>query len=167
MNSKLLFQVIKNRRSIRKYKPKKVKIEKIEKLIEAARWAPSAGNSQPWKFAIIANKKTINALKMITPGWLGVDDPPIIIVVCLDTKRATPYSHIDVGAAMQNILLYAHSSGLGCCAIASFEIDSTINLLGLPEDIKPVLFITIGYPDQEPINPSRLSLSELIVKRLE
>ena len=161
-----ILQLIKGRRSIRKYKSERVEIEKIEKLVEAASWAPSAGNSQPWKFVIIIDENSINALKMITPGWLGVGDPPALIVACLDTDRATPYSFIDIGAAMQNILLYAHSLELGCCTIASFEVDSTINLLGLPEHIKPVLLITVGYPDHDPKSPQRMSLDELIIKRV-
>ncbi|NIQ32441.1 MAG: nitroreductase family protein [Nitrososphaeria archaeon] len=160
----LLVKAIKERRSVRRYKTDAVAMEKLQMLVEAARWAPSAGNSQPWRFLLITDKGMLNKIKMVCPGWLK--EAPALVIMCIDCKRDTDWSYFDVGAAMQNVLLYAHSLGLGCCPIGSFVVPALIDLLELPDHLEPVLLITVGYPDEELLPPPRLSLDELIFKRI-
>jgi nitroreductase len=139
-------------------------MEELFSLVEAARWAPSAGNSQPWEFSLINDEKMIGALKSASPGW--IKQAPALIVMCISEKRKTNWSLMDVGAAMQNILLYAHSKGYGCCPIGSFVVETVKELLELPQYLEPVLFITVGYSDEKPLATERLSSDELVFKRV-
>lgn len=162
-----LLELIRERRSIRKFKPQKVPIQEIEELLEAARWAPSGGNAQPLRFIIVTERETIEALKMVSPGLFG--EPPAIIVMCFNKDRiqsASEFHYVDLGAALQNLLLMAHAKGLGCCPIASFDAEAVAELLSLPSRIQPVLLVILGYPDEHPSPPPRLPLNELIVGRV-
>lgn len=164
MKNESLMDSVKHRRSVRKYKKEPFPMEELIPLIEAARWAPSAGNSQPWEFLLINDEDTVRALKSVSPGWLR--DAPALIVVCLNRYRETNWSYVDIGAAVQNILLYAHSKGYGCCPIGSFAVDTVKELLELPAQLEPVLFMTVGFPDEEPSATTRLPLEELIFKKV-
>ena len=139
-------------------------MEELTSLVEAARWAPSAGNSQPWEFLLITDEKMVRALKSVSPGWLK--PAPALIVVCINEKRKTDWSLMDVGAAMQNILLYAHSRDYVCCPIGSFAVETAKELLGFPQHLDPVLFITVGFSDEKPSATKRLSSDELVFKRV-
>lgn len=150
-----------NRRSIRKFRPQPVPVELIDELLEAASWAPSAGNCQPWQFIRVTDEDEIEAVKMVSPGLFG--EPPAVIVMCLDEKRmkaTTELHYIDIGAAMQNLLLMAHYKGLGGCPIASFDPEALVEILSLPKNVHPVLLVIIGYPDQNPTAPTRLPINE-------
>ena len=136
----------------------------LASLVEAARWAPSAGNSQPWEFLLINDEKTVRVLKSVSPGWLK--PAPALIVMCINEQRKTDWSLMDAGAAMQNILLYAHSKDYGCCPIGSFIVETVKELLELPQHLKPVLLISVGYPDEKPQATKRLSLDELVSKKV-
>lgn len=164
LTSPFCMDIFRRRRSIRKYKADPVPMEQLETLVEAARWAPSAGNSQPWEFVLITDKKVVDILKMISPGW--VMDAPAAIIMCLNTKRERAWSYIDLGAAMQNILLCAYSQGIGCCPIGSFLIQPLVDVLELPADLTPILIITVGYPNEAPSATQRFSVDELIFKRI-
>jgi len=159
-----LMEVIRERRSVRRYKKEAVSMEKLMLLVEAARWAPSAGNSQPWEFLLINDEDVVDALKIVSPGWLF--EAPALILMCINKKRETDWSYFDAGAAMENMLLLAHSLGLGCCPIGSFLVQTIMELLELPEHLKPVLLITVGYPDEQLPATTRLSLEELVFKRV-
>jgi len=104
-------------------------------------------------------------LKPISPGWLR--DAPAAMVICLDKERETNWSYMDIGAAMQNMLLFAHSIGVGCCPIGSFVVDVMKKILDLPANLEPVLLLTVGYPDEIPNPTSRLPVEEIIFKRIE
>jgi nitroreductase len=164
MKNESLMDSVKHRRSVRKYKKEPFPMEELIPFIEAARWAPSAGNSQPWEFLLINDEDTVRALKSVSPGWLR--DAPALIVVCLNRYRETNWSYVDIGAAVQNMLLYAHSKGYGCCPIGSFAVDTVKELLELPAQLEPVLFMTVGFPDEEPSATTRLPLEELIFKKV-
>ena len=159
-----ILKVIRERRSVRAYKDEEVPIDVLRSLVEAARWAPSAGNLQPWKFVLITDRRLIRAIKMVSPGMLS--EPPALLVMCHDLSRARlsrDLQLMDLGAAMQNILLYAHSLGLGACPIGSFSQEGVAELLELPSEMKPVLMIAVGKPSVVPPPPKRLSLDELII----
>lgn len=94
------------------------------------------------------------------------EDAPALIVVCLNRYRETNWSYVDIGAAVQNMLLYAHSKGYGCCPIGSFVVETVKELLELPVQLEPVLFMTVGYPDEEPSATTRLPLEGLIFKKV-
>lgn len=164
MKEEELLDTIVQRRSVRRYKEKLFPMEELTSLVEAARWAPSAGNSQPWEFVLVNEEKMVRALKSVSPGWLK--PAPAVIVVCINEDRKTNWSLMDVGAAMQNILLYAHSKDYGCCPIGSFVVETVKELLELPKNLEPVLFITVGFGDEKPQPTKRLSSDELVFRKV-
>ncbi|MCX8193033.1 MAG: nitroreductase family protein [Nitrososphaeria archaeon] len=163
-SSKIL-EIIRERRSIREFRDEEIPVEDLKLLIEAARWAPSGSNLQPWKFVIVTDKRLVKAIKLISPGMFG--EPPALIIICHDLSRAElsrELQLIDIGASMQNILLYAHALGLGTCPIASFNSEGIAELLELPDHLKPTIIISVGKPERKPSPPERIPLDKLIVK---
>ena len=111
-----LMELMKNRRTIRRFKPDPVAEEKVEMILEAGRWAPSFSNLQPWKFVVIKDpvlKKAVDtAAKESVLHW-GIDEAPVVVLVCAD-RRVDPLHAIEAGAAVtQNMTLMAHSLGMG------------------------------------------------------
>ncbi|MFX0206602.1 MAG: nitroreductase family protein [Candidatus Hodarchaeota archaeon] len=159
-----VLEAIKSRRSIRKYKYNEIDHEIIVKLLEAAQWAPSGGNKQPWQFIIVSDKPKIKMLKMASPGFYG-DEAALVFVICLDKERAEGIDYgvnMDLGMAAQNVMLAAYALGLGSCAIASFTPRAVKNILNVPDTLELKLLISIGYPAQIPKTTRRRPLNELV-----
>ena len=153
-----VFEIVKKRRSIRKFKDQPVEDDKIKKILEAGVWAPSAGNLQPWVFIAVRDKRTVEKIKAISPGMFDV--PPVLIVVCRDMEIAKrsgneELSLLDVAMASQNMMLVACELYLGTCPIKSFNQKAVQVLLDLPEHIIPELLLAVGYPDVDPAPPRR------------
>jgi nitroreductase len=172
-NKMELFDVITKRRSIRTFKKTELPQATIEKLIEAARWAPSAGNVQPWAFVVASSQKTKQELAMAAYGQEDLEEASIVIVVCADEKRAaesygargkTLYCIQDTAAAIQNILLAAYSLGLGSCWIGAFKEDDIRLVIGSPKEMRPIALIPIGYPNESPPTRNRRPVSEIMHK---
>jgi len=166
-----ILETIKGRRSIRSFKKIEVSNDVVEKLIDAARWAPSAGNIQPWEFIVIRNLETKMKLANAALGQAFVKEASVVIVVCADENRALQgygfrgkslYCIQDTAAATQNIHLAAYSMGLGTCWVGSFREDEVAKILKIPEGIRPVAIIPVGYPAESPEPPNRRSLSRII-----
>jgi len=157
-----LWEAIKGRRSVRSFTQEKVSREILERLLEAAIWAPSGGNAQTWQFTVIDDSDAIRRVKLVSPGLLG--DPAAVIAVCQDLLRAraaggalgeTTLAPIDAAMATQNLLLAAHAEGLGTCTIASFHHKGIARLLRLPEGVEPILLVSVGWPETTPSAPTR------------
>jgi nitroreductase len=164
-----VFEAIKGRRSVRKYKSKSVERELTEKLLSAACWAPSGGNIQPWKFIVVEDPAILEMVRMISPGYFG--EAPLAILICSDKIRAhriggtmgRDYLSIaDCAMATQNILLAAYALGLGTCVVKSFSQAAMKEILEIPQGIEPELLVVIGYPDDVPAPPSRTPLNEIV-----
>ena len=164
-------EAIKGRRSIRSFKKIEVSNDVVEKLIDAARWAPSAGNIQPWEFIVVRNSETKAKLASAALGQTFVQEAPVVIVVCADENRALQgygfrgkslFCIQDTAAAAQNIHLAAYSLGLGTCWVGSFREDEVTEILQIPEGIRPVAIIPVGYPAESPAPPNRRSLSRIV-----
>ncbi|NPV43412.1 MAG: nitroreductase family protein [Firmicutes bacterium] len=164
-----LIQAIMERRSIRKFKKKPISREVIENIIKTAIWAPSGSNMQAWKFIIVDEHDQLQKLKLFSPGLLG--DPPTVIVISIDLKLAEKkagklgvkeLAFYDAALVGQNISLAALEYKLGTCLVASFSKIAIQELLHLPENIKPYLILTIGYPETIPVPPPRKPISEMI-----
>lgn len=164
-----VFEAIRGRRSIRKYKNVPVGKEVIEKLLDAARWAPSGGNIQPWLFIVINDPKVLNVIRKVSPGYFG--EAPLAILVCSDREKAyriggklaRDYLSIaDCAMAVQNMLLAAYALGLGTCVVKSFSHTAMKEILDIPDGIEPELLVIAGYPDQKPKPPPRTPLSEIV-----
>ena len=164
-----VFDAIKGRRSVRKYKLKPIERELIKTLLDAAHWAPSGGNIQPWKFIVVEDPKVLEVTRKISPGYFG--EAPLAILVCSDKEKAHRVGGVlgrdylsaaDCAMATQNILLAAYALGLGTCVVKSFSYTAIKEILEIPNGIEPELLVIIGYPDQIPKPPTRISLNEMV-----
>ena len=165
-----LLKAIQGRRSIRTFKQQDVPEETVEKLIDAARHAPSAGNIQPWEFVIV-RKQDIKEKLAQAAHQAFVEKAPVVIVVCANEDRSsmgygirgqTLYCIQDTAAATQNILLTAYSLGLGTCWVGAFNENEAKNALKTPKGIRPVAMIPVGYPKKIPSQRSRRSRNRIV-----
>lgn len=158
-------ELIKARRSIRKFTDRPIEPELLEQVLEAARWAPSGSNSQRWEFILVTDKSVIDSVRKVSPGLLGI--PAAIVVICSSPRpKATDWQKIlltyDCAMAAQNMLLAACSLGLGSCVALSFSRTAVREILEVPEGVTPELLVTLGYPAESPVPPKRKQLSELV-----
>ncbi len=160
--------VIKKRFSVRKYQDKPVDREVLMRLMEAARIAPSASNRQEWRFVIIEDSAKRVALCQAAMGQSFVSKAPVIIVACAETddhvmacgEKCYP---IDVAIALQHVALQAVHEGLGTCWIGAFEQEKVKTILGIPEGVRVVDMLTVGYADCDPPSTKRRKDMEEIV----
>lgn len=196
--AKYLLEIIKSRRSIRRFKPDMIPMKFVDLILEAARWAPSAGNRQSWRFIVVNEsemKRKIGEVYQQIRGdeakQLPPDSPyykamseriktnfyrdmfaiaPVCIVVCgvpKESFRMRTYV-LDCAVAIQNILLMAHALGLGSVYI-NFDRPEHEDLvkelqksLEIPEDAKITAILPLGYPDEQPLAPSRKEMDEIV-----
>jgi nitroreductase len=156
-------ELAKRRRSVRAYRPDPVPAELVQELLEAARWAPSAINSQPWEF-IVATDAGVRAAvcdgaRMLGMRWPHIAQAPVLVVVC--TRKMTPFSRDDGIFAGANLMLAAADRGLGTCWIGGFHEATVRKLLGVPEGLIVVGLCTVGYPARETVAPPRRELAEM------
>ncbi len=172
-----LMDLIKTRRSTRIFLDRKVPEEKIALMIEAARYAPSACHSQPWRFVAVTDP---DLLKKVTGECLGPPVPnrwaagaPALLAACADRKlvpnylgepaAGVAYHQIDLGIAMEHVVLRAWELGLGTCYIGWFKARKLKVLLNIPRHWKVVCLLALGYPGggEEPVK-ERLPLEEIL-----
>ncbi|RLE37933.1 nitroreductase family protein [Candidatus Woesearchaeota archaeon] len=163
--------VIKNRRSVRKFLDVPVSWDLIGLIMEAGKAAPSAGNLQPWKFIACTDESVIKqvATACLQQNWIATA-PVVIVVVCDATttkqhygvRGEKLYSIQGCAACIENMLLVAHSLGLGACWVGAFEEIMLRNALGIPEEVRPQAVIPIGYPDEKPPEPVEFPLENLV-----
>lgn len=166
-----LLEAIKGRRSIRTFGSGEVSEEQLATLIEAARWAPSAGNIQPWEFITVRNPETKAQLAQAAGDQGFVAEASVVVVVCADLERAAMsygerglhlYCLQDTAAATQNLLLAAHSLGLGACWVGAFREEEARRVLKLHDRYRPVALIPLGPPAKQPKPRTRRSLGEIL-----
>ncbi|MHA2032673.1 MAG: nitroreductase family protein [Candidatus Kariarchaeaceae archaeon] len=156
MNSEELLEIIKSRRSIRDYVPKIMSVEMVNKLIEAAQWAPTAGNLQPLELIVVKNEDTKMTLVSAAGGQEFLSDCSVVFVMGANIPRTSSkykdrgeklYCLQDVAAATQNVLLLAHSMGVGSCWVGAFDEKEVSKVCNLPNHIRPIVMIALGYMD--------------------
>ena len=162
-----VFTAISNRRSVRAYKDSEVEDEKLGKVLDAARLAPSASNRQEWKFIVVRGKETRKKLKKAALGQAFVAQAPVVIVACAtETERVMACGQsaytVDVSIACAYMILQAFELGLGTCWLGAFNEGEVKDILKIPEHIRVVTMIPLGYPDQPPLMKSRKSLDEIV-----
>jgi len=195
------YQILKARRSVRKFQARRVSQKIVHKLIGLACWAPSAHNSQPWRFVVLESKEIKNKLARemgkafkkdlekdhfapeiiqarIQKSIERIVGAPLLILVCSskegrhifpDKRRNDLEEHMahqSVGAAIQNILLAAHATGLGACWISAplFCARTVKKNLNLGIDWDPTALVVIGYPKEKPKAPSRYSAKKVTLR---
>lgn len=151
-----VLKTIRNRRTVRRFKPDPVDEEMLQRILEAGRWAPSFSNLQPWRFIVVKDiglKMVLDQAARQSVLHLGINEAPVVILVCVD-RRIDPLHAIEAGAAAtQNMTLAAHSLGLGAgwIGIWGTEAESSIQkLLKLPETVRMVSLLPIGFADESP-----------------
>ena len=169
-----VFEAIRVRRSIRRYKPIPVEKEKLERVLEAGRLAPSAANKQPWHFVIVTDQSTRETLRVAherDPFFKNTSqilEAPVVIVACADPRTSwtrrdgEEYYKVDIAIALQNMILCATEEGLATCWIAAFNKEATRRVLKIPEEIKVVAMTPLGYPDETREASDRKLLSEIV-----
>ena len=165
-----VFKAIKTRRSIRAFTDKRVTDREVKKLIEAARWAPSAGNIQPWEFIIVKDPKVKHGLCEAALNQTLIEEASVVIVVCADPTRSSKrygsrginlYCLQDTAAASQNILLTAHAAGLAACWVGAFNEEAAKRVLSVPDELRPIAIIPVGHPAEKPRARPRRHLDEV------
>lgn len=162
-----LFEVIRNRRSIREYQDKPIEDDKLEKILNAARLAPSARNRQEWCFVVVRDPEKRQRLSEAAKNQRFVAEAPISIACCgggTDYKMTCghPAFLLDLAIAIDHMALAATALGLGSCWVGAFYQDQVKKILGIPETISVVELLTLGYPDESPLPRSRKPLKEII-----
>ncbi|KPJ63269.1 MAG: hypothetical protein AMS15_00925 [Planctomycetes bacterium DG_23] len=158
-------ELVKKRRSIRDYRKDPVSDEDIKAVLEAARLAPSWGNRQCWRFVVVKDEVTREKLAD-KREWIA--EAPVVIVACADPgksgqKADQDYYLLDVGIAMEHIMLAATERGLATCWIGWFDEDMARQAIGAPESIRVVAYTPLGHPAEEKDEVSeRLPLEELV-----
>jgi nitroreductase len=187
-----LFEAIKSRRSIRRYKIASVDDNKIYAILEAGRWAPSWANTQCWRFVVVRDPKikakladTLAKIKLPdreipNPAFVAVNTVPVLIAVCAEIGKSGSKSGpvggveyvtdkgdwfmFDTALAVQNMVLAAHAQGLGTVIIGAFDAAQVEKILNVPRGYRVVALFPVGVPDQEGKAPPRKELSEIVIK---
>jgi nitroreductase len=167
------FEAIESRRSVRQFKPeRKITDEELNRILHSAVMAPSAGNTQCWRFVVVRSDDVKNRLATEAGHQHFINQAPLAIVVCADLARAhenygargrDTYALQETAAAVQNMLLAAKALGLGACWVGSFDEKKASEILDLKENIRPLAIIPIGVA-AEPTKrvPPRRNVKEVV-----
>ena len=170
-----LMEIIKERRSIRKYEEKDISQELVNRVLEAVRWTPSWVNTQCWEIIMVtdqSSKKKLQAtISKGNPAAKSIVAAPVILAVCgrleksgyYKDKVATKFGDwfmFDLGLATQNLCLMAHHLGLGTVIVGLFDHDRAKQILNVPAGYELVVLIPMGYPAKTPPAPKRREIEE-------
>ncbi len=165
-----VFQVIRDRRSIRKYQDTPVEDEKIRQVLDAARLAPSWKNMQCWRFLVLREQadrtKLLAAIPDDNPGKKAIAAAPVVIIVCADpaesdVENGIEYYIADTAIAFEHLCLTAHALGLGTCWMGWYNEEQIKSAFNIPDGIRIVGLTPLGYPNQEPKPRPRKELADI------
>jgi len=163
-----VMEAIRTRKSVRLFLDREVEQEKLDRVLEAARLAPSASNRQEWRFVIVRRPETRRLLAGIAASQSHVYNAPVVIVACAETDEYVMQCGqfcylIDVAIALDHLNLEAVELGLGACWIGAFDAIKVRQLLGIPDEIRVVELMVLGYPaNTTPVEKTRLRLDEIV-----
>ena len=164
-----VLEVIRKRRSTRKYKPESIPDDVLRRVMEAARLAPSGKNLQPWHFIVVKDQDMKERLAVASAHQSFIADAPVIIVACAFPEnsyakmgRYMKSWPVDVAVAVDHLMLQAEEEGLGTCWIGSFHEDEVKSLLEVPEDVRVLALTPLGYADETPRDRGRKNLEEIV-----
>jgi nitroreductase len=148
-----VFEAIRVRRSVRKYRSDPIPDAVLERMLEALRLAPSACNYQPWRFVVVRDAKTREALAHASRDQMFIAQAPVIVVGCGFPANAYQKMggsgnsvDIDIAVAFDHLMLAAAEAGLGTCWIGAFSEQAVKQVLNLPADLKVVALTPLGWP---------------------
>jgi nitroreductase len=163
-----IYKAISLRKSVRAFKSEDVPADVMTRILESTRLAPSASNRQEWRFVVVRNKDTRKKIAQAAFGQDHVAQAPVVLACCADTdehvmtcgQQSYP---IDVAIAVTHITLCAAAEGLGTCWIGAFYEDQIKEILNIPNHIRVVAILPVGYPhDPGPVEKIRLRLDNLV-----
>jgi nitroreductase len=161
-----VFEAIKIRRSVRRYRQDLVPEEKLKRILEAARLAPSAHNEQEWRFIVVKDLKKRNELAGAAGQSFICQAPIIIVAVATDPEHllssGVPAYALDLAVAVDHMTLVAVEEGLGTCWIGAFDQDKVKRILEVPERYKVVALLPLGFPADTPGSKIRKDISEIV-----
>lgn len=163
-----VYEAIRTRKSVRSYLPRTVEEDKLQRILEAGRLAPSAGNRQEWRYVIVKDGGLRERLQEAAGGQAFVGEAPVVIACCAETdgrvmKCGQPCYPIDLAISIDHLTLAATAEGLGTCWIGAFSEPEVKKILGIPEALRVVALLPLGYPkDPKPVGKSRKDLKELV-----
>jgi nitroreductase len=170
-------EVIKGRRSVRKYRPDPIPDEALQKVFEGVRWAPSWANTQCWEVIVVRDphlkSEVLGAVPETNPGYSAMAEAPVLLVLCgkkaiSGCYRGRPVTGkgdwlmFDTGLAMQNLCLTAYSLGLGTVVVGLFDHKRVEEILGVPPNVEVVAMTPLGYPAAEGRAPKRKEPAEFV-----
>jgi len=164
-----IIKAIEKRYSVRRYQKRPVEGEKLLRVLEAARLAPSAGNRQEWRFVIVQEEEKRRALAEAANNQGFVAEAPVVIAACaVNTEHIMPCGlpsfSIDVAIALEHIALQATEEGLGTCWIGAFDEAKVKKILGIPQEVRVVQLMPLGYPADAPRAKVRKPLREIVMR---
>ncbi len=161
-----LLDTIRKRYSCRAYQERPIEQEKLDSLFEAARLAPSAKNTQDWRFVVVTDKETKYQVAETTNRPDVFEKAGVIIAACSNSddvmRCGQAIGPIDIAIALEHIALQATELGLATCWIGSFYPEKVRIILGIPDDIAIIELMTVGYPSDSPKQPSREPMEKIV-----
>ena len=166
-----ILEIIKGRRTIKEFTPKFIEWDKLSKILDAARHAPSSGNLQNWKFIVVLENELKHQIAEAALQQYEIVNAFALIVVCAEPVKAERYYGLrgerlytvqNCAAAIQNILLEAHSLDLGTRWIGAFEEEMVKRSLNIPDEVRPQAIIAVGHPREIPEKPPKYPLEPLV-----
>ncbi|MGQ9460412.1 MAG: nitroreductase family protein [Candidatus Bathyarchaeaceae archaeon] len=157
-----VFEAIRARRSVRKFRPKPIPNEKLEMILDAGRLAPSAGNRQPWRFVVVKDPKRKKTLAKAADNQTFIADASVIVVALGDPEISPRWFRQDPMIAVEHMVLAATALGYGTCWIGAFNEEEVKRILEIPERLKVIVLLPIGFPDEAPSPRERKPLKEIV-----
>lgn len=162
-----VMETIARRRSIRRMQDKPIPPEAIERIFEAARLAPSWANSQCWDFIAVTDSQKRAALARAGGAKEAMMAAPLIVVACArpeasGNREGLAYYMLDMGIAIEHLVLEATELGLGTCWVGWFDAETVRQALGIPQEVRIIALIPVGYPDEDPPARARRSMEEIL-----
>jgi nitroreductase len=182
-----VFEAIRNRRSIRRYRTDPVDDKTVQAVLEAAHWAPSWGNSQCWRFVVVRDPRTraqiadtllreiIDNESVKNAATEAINQAPVLVVICAEigqagcrpagvqvTDKGDYWYMFDIALAMENLTLAAHALGLGTVIIGGFDAPKVAKILGVPAGFCVVTMTPLGVPDHKGQVSPRKQLSDVL-----
>jgi nitroreductase len=160
-------ELVSSRYSVRSYESRPIEQDKLDRVLEAARLAPSGSNRQPWKFVVVRDPEIRRQMVTACMNQQFIAQAPVVIAgVGLMPDRVMhcdiPGDPVDLSIAMEHLALAATAEGLGSCWIGAFDQDKVRQVLGIPESVKVVEVMTLGYPADEQRPKTRKDMSEIV-----
>jgi nitroreductase len=163
------YEVIKERKSVRKYKPDPIPDDVLHRILETGRIAPSAKNIQPWHFVVVKNPEIKEMVAEACRGQRFMAEAPVIICGCaledIAWGRMGGYMSsfaVDLAIAMEHMILAAANEGLGTCWIGAFVEKDVKKILGIPDNVRVVALTPVGYPAEVPKDRGRKLFKDIV-----